>query len=47
MIGPSSKVYNITNGDYFRWEHLWPKYAEYFGINPAPPFADPIGRDDG
>lgn len=25
-------AYNITNGDVFRWENLWPRLAEWFGI---------------
>jgi nucleoside-diphosphate-sugar epimerase len=24
------EAFNITNGDYFRWRHLWPKIAEAF-----------------
>ncbi|MGO9316073.1 MAG: hypothetical protein ACLQDI_25470 [Syntrophobacteraceae bacterium] len=28
---------NITNGDYFRWEHLWPGIAGFFGMPAAPP----------
>jgi nucleoside-diphosphate-sugar epimerase len=26
------EIFNITNGDIFRWKHLWPKFGEYFGI---------------
>lgn len=31
----ANNVFNVTNGDYFRWEHLWPRFAEVFGM----PFA--------
>lgn len=33
----SNQAYNITNGDYFRWCHLWPKFADFFGLDHAPP----------
>lgn len=26
------QVYNITNGDYFRWVRLWPRIAEFFKL---------------
>lgn len=32
-----NEAFNVTNGDYFRWENLWPKIAEYFGLSVAPP----------
>jgi nucleoside-diphosphate-sugar epimerase len=25
-------VYNITNGDLFRWSNVWPRIADYFGV---------------
>jgi len=25
-------AFNITNGDVFRWSHVWPKLAEWFGV---------------
>jgi len=25
-------AFNITNGDYFRYQHLWPQIATYFGM---------------
>ncbi|WP_165246612.1 SDR family oxidoreductase [Paludisphaera soli] len=36
---PSARgeVYNITNGDSFRWEHLWPRIARMFDMECAPP----------
>ena len=33
----ANQAYNITNGDYFRWRHLWPKIAAAFEM----PAADP------
>ncbi|MDW8341338.1 MAG: SDR family oxidoreductase [Geminicoccaceae bacterium] len=29
------EVFNITNTDYFRWEHLWPGFAKFFGMEPG------------
>jgi nucleoside-diphosphate-sugar epimerase len=26
------EVFNITNGDIFRWKELWPKFGDYFGV---------------
>jgi nucleoside-diphosphate-sugar epimerase len=28
----ANEAFNITNGDYFRWENLWPQFARYFGM---------------
>ena len=28
----ANQAYNITNGDYFRWQHAWPKIAEAFDM---------------
>jgi nucleoside-diphosphate-sugar epimerase len=35
----ANQIFNITNGDYFRWEHLWPRIAGFFGMEAAPPMA--------
>jgi len=32
----SNQVFNVTNTDYFRWENLWPRFAEFFGIPLGP-----------
>jgi nucleoside-diphosphate-sugar epimerase len=32
------EVYNITNGDYFRWSRIWPRIAEFFGVPTGEPF---------
>lgn len=41
---PSSanQAFNITNGDLFRWNELWPKLAKYFGLEAAPPLHMPL-----
>ncbi|HML65200.1 MAG TPA: SDR family oxidoreductase [Dysgonomonas sp.] len=31
------EIFNITNGDVFRWEQLWPKIGDFFGIPVAEP----------
>jgi nucleoside-diphosphate-sugar epimerase len=33
----SDQIFNVTNGDQFRWSGLWPRFAEHFGMEPAPP----------
>ncbi|MGO4274592.1 SDR family oxidoreductase, partial [Paenibacillus sp. TAF58] len=33
----ANQAFNITNGDLFRWNELWPKIATYFGLETAPP----------
>jgi len=33
----ANQAFNITNGDLFRWEELWPKIAGYFELEIAPP----------
>jgi nucleoside-diphosphate-sugar epimerase len=32
----ANQAFNITNGDLFRWEHMWPKIAGYFNMETAP-----------
>jgi nucleoside-diphosphate-sugar epimerase len=29
-------AFNVVNGDVFRWSWMWPRLAEWFGIEPAP-----------
>ncbi|GLV79189.1 SDR family oxidoreductase [Streptomyces hygroscopicus] len=31
------EVFNVTNGDHFRWQHLWPEIGAFFGMETAPP----------
>jgi nucleoside-diphosphate-sugar epimerase len=33
----ANQAYNITNGDYFRWQHVWPAIAKAFDM----PLAEP------
>ncbi len=28
----ANQAFNVTNGDFFRWQHLWPKVAEVFNM---------------
>jgi nucleoside-diphosphate-sugar epimerase len=37
-----NEIFNITNGDYFRWEHLWPRIARTFGMEVAYPVPIPL-----
>ena len=38
----ANQVFNVVNGDVFRWKSLWPKIAEYFGIEPVGPEETPM-----
>jgi nucleoside-diphosphate-sugar epimerase len=31
------EIYNITNGDLFRWANVWPRIARYFELEPGHP----------
>lgn len=35
----ANQAFNITNGDLFRWNDLWPKIAKYFELETAPPLS--------
>ena len=37
-----NEVFNITNGDYFRWQHMWPRIATMFGMETADPVPMPL-----
>jgi nucleoside-diphosphate-sugar epimerase len=39
---PGGEAYNVTNGDLFRWEQLWPSFAEFFGMAVGPPLTIPL-----
>jgi nucleoside-diphosphate-sugar epimerase len=28
----ANEAFNMVNGDHFRWQHLWPRIAAYFGM---------------
>jgi len=32
----ANQAFNITNGNYIRWENLWPAFARYFGMDIGP-----------
>lgn len=32
----AGEVFNVTNGGLFRWEHMWPRLAEFFGMESGP-----------
>jgi nucleoside-diphosphate-sugar epimerase len=38
----ANQAFNITNGDLIRWNELWPKIANYFGMEVAPPLHMPL-----
>jgi nucleoside-diphosphate-sugar epimerase len=38
----SNAIFNITNGDYFRWQHMWPRIARMFGMEWADPIPMPL-----
>lgn len=31
----ANQAFNITNGDFFRYENMWPVFARYFGVEPG------------
>ncbi|MEL6964796.1 MAG: SDR family oxidoreductase [Pseudomonadota bacterium] len=33
----ANQPFNITNGDIFRWESMWPTFADYFGMDLGEP----------
>ena len=33
----ANQAFNISNGDLFRWNEMWPKLAAYFALDVAPP----------
>ncbi|OWR28568.1 NAD-dependent dehydratase [Saccharibacillus sp. O23] len=40
----ANQAFNIANGDLFRWNELWPKIADYFGLDTAPPLRLPLSE---
>lgn len=38
------EAFNITNGDFQRWEHIWPRLAEFFHLPLAPPLRLPLAQ---
>lgn len=37
-----NEIFNITNGDYFRWRYLWPRIAAMFDMPAADPVPTPL-----
>ena len=37
-----NEIFNITNGDYFRWSEVWPQIAAMFDIPAADPLPTPL-----
>ncbi len=37
-----NEIFNITNGDQFRWQHMWPRIADMFGMACADPVPTPL-----
>jgi nucleoside-diphosphate-sugar epimerase len=37
-----NEIFNITNGDYFRWQHMFPKIARMFDMELADPIPMPL-----
>ena len=40
----ANQVYNITNGDVYTWENVWPRMAALFGMEMAPPHPFSLAR---
>jgi nucleoside-diphosphate-sugar epimerase len=38
----ANEIFNITNGDYFRWQFMWPRIARMFGMEVAEPVPMPL-----
>ena len=32
----ANQAFNVTNGDFIRWENLWPRFARFFGMPVGP-----------
>jgi nucleoside-diphosphate-sugar epimerase len=38
----ADEIFNITNGDYFRWQHMWPRIAKAFQMEYVDPVPIPL-----
>ncbi len=38
----ANEIFNITNGDYFRWQFMWPRIAKAFEMEVAEPVPMPL-----
>jgi nucleoside-diphosphate-sugar epimerase len=39
-----NQTFNISNGDVFVWENIWPRFAEIFGISCAAPHEESVSK---
>jgi nucleoside-diphosphate-sugar epimerase len=44
LSAPAGEAYNVTNGDIFRWEQVWPLFADFFKMPAAAPQMIPIAQ---
>jgi len=44
LSAPAGEAYNVTNGDVFRWEQVWPLFADFFKMPTAAPQMIPIAQ---
>ena len=40
--GAANEIFNITNGDYFRGQHMWPRIAKAFHMERSDPVPTPL-----
>lgn len=40
----ANQIYNVTNGDVYIWENVWPAIADLFGMEMAPPHPMSLAR---
>lgn len=40
----AGQIFNVTNGDQFRWRQLWPQFAAHFGMDYAEPQPMPLAE---
>ena len=40
------EAFNVVNGDVFRWRWMWARLAEYFGVEPVGPGAEPLPLEE-
>lgn len=40
--GARDEIFNLTNGDQFRWQHMWPRIARMFDMEVADPVPMPL-----
>ena len=43
--GCANQAFNIVNGDLIRWKNIWPRFAHFFGLEPAAPRAIRLAQE--